>query len=265
MVEKELRRRKAFLTASGLGLIRVYQKASDEHKDVCLVLGLDGKGNIRRLGYRLKDKDVAEFPKKVNWFDRNEIEILIDSELEKRTGEVVVDVDIEFSPPKRLQEKGRELLLFFPNGESRFRNIIRFNKNKILEFVIQLEINVESPEGKKWRPAIRYNCAHGYIHRDLIYANGKREKARVETQVLKDAIPFIINDIKFNLGYWIKSLGYNNMSIAFSSWSTMDADFEDAQKYLLSLFENPERISQISSMHRIVGIKSKRENLEENP
>jgi hypothetical protein len=263
MKSKESSKIQSAYVVTGPGLVRVYQESLDKQKDIGLVLEHDGKGRIKRIGYRLKDKERAEFPKETNWFEKGEVEILVNPiELEKGTGEIgyELDVDIAFSPPKRLDEKGRELLLYFPNGGTRFRNIIRFNKNKILEFVVQLEINVKRSEVEEWRPAVRYDCAHGYIHKDLIYANGKREKVRVETQVLKDAITFVINDMKSNLEYWFKSLGYNKMSMTVFSWSTLDVDLEDAEKFLLSLIENPERIPQTSSVHRIVGIeKFKRE------
>ncbi len=244
--------------ATGVGLVRAYQKALDSNKDICLVLRHDGKGNVNKIGYRLKNKGMKEFPKETNWFEKNEIKVLVNSaELQKLSGEIELDldIDIEFIPPKKLEEKGRELLILFHKEEARFRNIIRFKKKKVLEFVIQLEIKAQKANSQEWRPYVRYDCAHGYIHRDLIYANGRREKARIATQILEDAIQIIIQDLQLNFRWWFRKLGYDKISVLSSSWSTLEVELEDAKEFLFSLIRNPEKIPQMSSVHRLVGVE----------
>jgi hypothetical protein len=45
-------------------------------------------------------------------------------------------------------------------------------KGKIVEFMVQLEIRV----GDRWQEAIRYDCAHGFVHCDRYNLKGEQEK-----------------------------------------------------------------------------------------
>ncbi len=60
-------------------------------------------------------------------------------------------------------------------------------KKRVVDFVVQLEVQV----GDKWKPVIRYDCAHGYTHIDRFYLDGKKVKSFInlnfnETLVLAD-------------------------------------------------------------------------------
>ena len=46
------------------------------------------------------------------------------------------------------------------------------HKGKVVSFVVQLEYN----NGQGWRQVVRFDNAHGFVHRDRYFANGPAEK-----------------------------------------------------------------------------------------
>lgn len=45
-------------------------------------------------------------------------------------------------------------------------------RGKVVRFMVQLEVLVHG----EWRPVIRYDCAHGYAHRDRFNLQGEQLK-----------------------------------------------------------------------------------------
>jgi hypothetical protein len=57
-----------------------------------------------------------------------------------------------------------------------------------------LEIYVKN----KWKPIVRYDTAHGFAHKDIIYANGTKEKIPLYISDFKEALTFSDKDLKAN-------------------------------------------------------------------
>ena len=58
-------------------------------------------------------------------------------------------------------------------GAQRRLELVREGK-KILDFLVQLEIETEEPG--TWRPIVRYDTAHGIPHRDQYNREGRQRK-----------------------------------------------------------------------------------------
>lgn len=71
---------------------------------------------------------------------------------------------------------------------------VRFEKDKgvILDLIIQYETMINA----KWIPIVRYDCAHGFFHRDLLHPNGDKEKKTIEVPDLKYAFTFSKQDLE---------------------------------------------------------------------
>ncbi len=71
---------------------------------------------------------------------------------------------------------------------------IRFTKEGgvILDLVIQYETFVN----EKWHAIVRYDCAHGFFHRDILRPNGEKEKKAIEMPDLNTAFAFARQDIE---------------------------------------------------------------------
>lgn len=71
---------------------------------------------------------------------------------------------------------------------------LRFEKDKgeILDLVIQYEAMISD----KWVTIVRYDCAHGFFHRDLLHPNGDKEKKVVDVPNLKFAFSFARQDLE---------------------------------------------------------------------
>jgi len=60
--------------------------------------------------------------------------------------------------------------------DTRIRHYHRTERGRIVEFSLQLEIEVEGA----WRPVIRYDTAHGSAHIDRFTLRGKQRKEWME-------------------------------------------------------------------------------------
>lgn len=65
---------------------------------------------------------------------------------------------------------------------------------KILEFILQLEINIEG----KWYPIVRYDTSHGFAHRDYCHPDGSTEKTPLFVSNYNEALTFAQEDINLN-------------------------------------------------------------------
>jgi len=48
----------------------------------------------------------------------------------------------------------------------------------------------------KWTAIVRYDCAHGFFHRDIMLPNGDKEKQTIEIDTLKTASQYAEQDLK---------------------------------------------------------------------
>jgi hypothetical protein len=49
---------------------------------------------------------------------------------------------------------------------------------------------------EKWTPIVRYDCSHGFFHRDVLFLEGEKEKQLIPITALKDALNYAEQDIK---------------------------------------------------------------------
>jgi hypothetical protein len=72
----------------------------------------------------------------------------------------------------------KEYFLFL-DIDTRKRHYHKFEGGKITEFVVQLEIKLQG----KWRVIIRYDCAHGFAHKDCYNKAGRNRKIRTYLKI----------------------------------------------------------------------------------
>ncbi len=58
----------------------------------------------------------------------------------------------------------------------RLRFRFKKDRGKIVDLVVQFEILV----GEKWKAVVRYDCSHGFFHRDTISPDGSKEKKVID-------------------------------------------------------------------------------------
>ncbi len=76
----------------------------------------------------------------------------------------------------------------------RYRHVHVRIRDRIVFFRVQLETFVEG----KWLPVVRYDTAHGFVHRDLLDKHGHAVKTPLFNQDFNDALTFAENDLKTN-------------------------------------------------------------------
>jgi hypothetical protein len=54
----------------------------------------------------------------------------------------------------------------------------------------------ESFINNQWTGIVRYDCAHGFSHRDVLQPNGDKEKQLIEMDSLKSASKYAEQDLK---------------------------------------------------------------------
>jgi len=65
-------------------------------------------------------------------------------------------------------------------------------KGKVVDLVVQYEISIE----EKWKAAVRYDCSHGFFHRDIIPPDGLKEKKIIDVPDMNYALLFARQDIE---------------------------------------------------------------------
>jgi len=77
---------------------------------------------------------------------------------------------------------------------ARKRHYHKIDKGQVVAFMVQLEVEVE--EGV-WKPAIRYDCAHDFAHRDRYKLEGDRDKEELSLNYM-DSLDLADKDINDN-------------------------------------------------------------------
>ncbi|MBS4028527.1 MAG: hypothetical protein KGZ58_07800 [Ignavibacteriales bacterium] len=74
----------------------------------------------------------------------------------------------------------------------RIRMKILIDSGKVIDIVVQYESFLNN----KWTPIIRYDCAHGFFHRDVLSPSGEKEKQTIAIRDLENALLYAEQDIK---------------------------------------------------------------------
>ena len=77
---------------------------------------------------------------------------------------------------------------------------ITIDKGKVVDIVVQYETLYDG----KWRAIVRYDCAHGFFHRDVLYPNGEKEKQVIEFDNLETALAYAEQDLKDHWEFYKK-------------------------------------------------------------
>lgn len=78
------------------------------------------------------------------------------------------------------------------DGNERLRLRIMTKKGQVMDIVVQYESYI----GNQWSPIIRYDCAHGFFHRDILTPQGEQEKQVIAIENLNDALLYAEQDLK---------------------------------------------------------------------
>lgn len=78
------------------------------------------------------------------------------------------------------------------DGEDRLRIKIEIEKGTVKDVVAQYESKIKDTG----HPIVRYDCSHGFFHRDLLNSKGEKTKQIIQIQNLKDALTYAEQDIK---------------------------------------------------------------------
>jgi len=77
------------------------------------------------------------------------------------------------------------------DGTDRLRVRIITGKGVVQDVVVQYEAKLK----EHWHPIVRYDCSHGFFHRDIMNPKGENEKKVIPIHNLKDALTFAEQDI----------------------------------------------------------------------
>ena len=69
---------------------------------------------------------------------------------------------------------------------------IAIEKSKVTDVVIQYETRIKD----KWHTVVRYDCSHGFFHRDLLNMKGDKIKQPIPITNRNDALTYAEQDLK---------------------------------------------------------------------
>ncbi len=77
-------------------------------------------------------------------------------------------------------------------SNERIRIRISVVQGKVVDVVVQYETFITG----KWHPIVRYDCTHGFFHRDVLYPNKETDKQVIEFDKLETALSYAEQDLK---------------------------------------------------------------------
>jgi len=86
-----------------------------------------------------------------------------------------------------------EFIVFLDTHQLNRLRVRLLTENGVL---IDVMYQYESFINNEWRAIVRYDCAHGFFHRDVILPNGDKEKKTIEIDNLKTASKYAEQDLK---------------------------------------------------------------------
>ena len=83
-------------------------------------------------------------------------------------------------------------------SNERLRISIEVVKGEVVDIVVQYETMING----KWVAVVRYDCAHGFLHRDVMFPNGDKEKQVIDFDNLEMALTYAEQDFKDRWGFY---------------------------------------------------------------
>ena len=69
---------------------------------------------------------------------------------------------------------------------------LKVERGELVDIVFQYESFIND----KWTPIVRYDCAHGFFHRDILKPNGDKEQKEIAIDSMKSASKYAEQDLK---------------------------------------------------------------------
>ncbi len=228
----------------GPGMARAVQEATSLGKKLGIVCYQDIEGCPVKVGYFFAD-NVLKYIKDsdVKWFtEDDDIRVISTTDTIPSISQASLKVDYT-----NKKESEKSFLLMIPldgTTDLLFRNVFRVKHSHVTDFTIQVEIT-RVIEGKKNQPVIivRYDCAHGSLHRDLFASNDGKIKNDLPTQKAEQAIPFALEDVKTHLNVWLPQLGYPQLPKGILESARVATELDIVKSKLLELYEHPELLN----------------------
>ena len=86
-------------------------------------------------------------------------------------------------------------------GDIRLRFKISTKQWKVIEFLVQLEVNIAG----KWKPVVRYDNAHDFPHRDVLNIAGECiEKMPLKLGTLDEILEYAEQDLLDRVDWYIE-------------------------------------------------------------
>jgi hypothetical protein len=86
----------------------------------------------------------------------------------------------------------KEYFVYLEWGSDRLRIRYDIDKGKVIDFVIQYESFINN----KWIAIVRYDCVHGFFHRDELFAKGEQIKTEIDINDLNSAALYAEQDLR---------------------------------------------------------------------
>ena len=77
-------------------------------------------------------------------------------------------------------------------SSERIRMRITVENGQVVDIVVQYETLIDG----KWHAIVRYDCVHGFFHRDVLFPNGEKDKQVIEFDKLETALTYAEQDLK---------------------------------------------------------------------
>lgn len=86
-----------------------------------------------------------------------------------------------------------EFIVYLDNQQlNRLRVRLTTENGDLMDVMYQYESFIND----NWIAIVRYDCAHGFFHRDVLMPNGDKEKKSIEIDSLKNASKYAEQDLK---------------------------------------------------------------------
>ena len=91
-----------------------------------------------------------------------------------------------------LNEDNRVHIILDEYEQNRIRVRLVTGNGNLSDIMYQYETLIDG----QWVAIVRYDCAHGFFHRDVLFPNGNKEKQSIEIDSLKTASKYAEQDLK---------------------------------------------------------------------
>lgn len=230
------------ITLSGPGPARALQQAIDARKSAVWVVDQHPLGYVIRVGYYLEP--AGSDPPAITWFERSEVRVKYDQSEDPHLRDAKLEVN--FRHPK---EHERQALIDVPAGDYKLtvRVLFRMHERTVSTFVLQVEVKSAQARTRAALPVVRYDCAHGFVHRDMLARDGSKSKTPCGADDLASAVPVVFAELREQLPAWLVELGYEDVDASSVTHDAFVAELAKAEATLIRLLEDPEEAAVVDS------------------